>query len=226
MSGWISLHRKILEHDLAKHKQPVSKFEAWIIILLEVNYKRNTEVFIKGKKYTCERGQSLNSLETWAKLFNWKISKVRSFFKELEKRQQISTQKSNEEINKITRLTVLNYDTYQDKEQQESNKTDNTRATKLATNNNDNKVNNITNAQNTITFEWFWNTYNKKIDRRKSELRWNRLSNEEKQKIYNTLPNYLKTIKDKQYQKYPSTYLNNKCWLDEIETNLRKLNYV
>ena len=32
-----------------------------------------------------------------------------------------------------------------------------------------------------------------------------------------TLPNYLKTITEKKYQKNPLTYLNGECWNDEIQ---------
>jgi hypothetical protein len=68
-----------------------------------------------------------------------------------------------------------------------------------------------------ISFDVFWNLYNKKKgDKDKCEGKWNKLKNEERQKIIDTLPTFLKSITDKKYQPYPERYLNNKRWNDEI----------
>ena len=65
-----------------------------------------------NKLINCKRGDSLNSLDTWAKLFGkgWNKSKVRRFFKLLESDNMIVTK--NEQ--KTTRLTVCKYDSYQE----------------------------------------------------------------------------------------------------------------
>jgi uncharacterized protein YdaU (DUF1376 family) len=77
-----------------------------------------------------------------------------------------------------------------------------------------------------IEFLFFWNLYDKKIgDKKKVENKWNSLKNEERQKIIDTLPNFLKTISDKQFQPYPETYLNNRRWEDEIQTTTTKKEY-
>lgn len=82
-----------------------------------------------------------------------------------------------------------------------------------------NKVNNIED------FEYFWNTYNKKIDRVKCEKIWNKLSLDEIQKINNSVQEYVNANPDLQYRKNPSTYLNGKCFNDEIILNFPKPNY-
>jgi hypothetical protein len=70
---------------------------------------------------------------------------------------------------------------------------------------------------NIHAFSDFWNLYNKKVDRKKCEAKFKRLNNKEIEVIMKTLPNYLKTITEKKYQKNPLTYLNGECWNDEIE---------
>lgn len=65
-------------------------------------------------------------------------------------------------------------------------------------------------------FEKFWNLYDKKSDRKKCFEKWNRLNKYEKDKIFETLPNYIKSTPDKQYRKNPLTYLNGEVWNDEI----------
>jgi uncharacterized protein YcfL len=87
----------------------------------------------------------------------------------------------------------------------------------------DNKENDIN-----ISFDVFWNLYNKKVgDKKKLEKKWNKLKNDERQKIIDTLPNFLNSIKDKQYLPYPETYLNNSRWNDEIliNTSIDKKHY-
>lgn len=77
-----------------------------------------------------------------------------------------------------------------------------------------NKVNNIED------FEYFWNTYNKKIDRVKCEKIWNKLTLDEIKKILNSVEQYVNANPDLQYRKNPSTYLNGKCFNDEIILNI------
>jgi len=80
----------------------------------------------------------------------------------------------------------------------------------------ENENENINNSINVAFFE-FWNLYNKKIAKVKCEKKWNKLKDKEREEIMNTLPNFLKTINDKQFQPYPETYLNQRRWEDEIE---------
>lgn len=66
-------------------------------------------------------------------------------------------------------------------------------------------------------FEKFWNQYNKKVgDKKKIEAKWIKLKQSDRDKIFETLPLFLSGIKDKQFQPYPETYLNNRRWEDEI----------
>lgn len=79
---------------------------------------------------------------------------------------------------------------------------------------------------NTIfSFEEFWNMYNHKKDRAKTEKKYNKLNEKDRELIKNTLPNYIKETPDVKYRKHPSTYLNNKSWLDEECTEVKKLKY-
>ena len=111
MSGWIKIHRSITNHWLYTEKRKFSKFEAWNDILLNVNYLE-TKTIIKGKLYEIKRGQSILSLESWAKRWNWDKSSVRRFFSLLEKDSMIELKSDNI----TTQLTVCKYDSYQSEE--------------------------------------------------------------------------------------------------------------
>ena len=64
-----------------------------------------------------------------------------------------------------------------------------------------------------IPFFEFWEKYNKKEgSKRNCEKKWNKLSDSDRQKIIETIPAFLSKIKDKQYQPYPETYLNQERW--------------
>ena len=109
MAGWIKLHRSIQEHWLYTEKRKFSKFEAWNDILLTVNYTEGKAI-IKGKLIQIKRGESILSLDSWAKRWSWDKSTVRRFLNTLQKDNMIELK--NETI--TTRLIVCKYDTYQD----------------------------------------------------------------------------------------------------------------
>ena len=109
MSGWIKIHRSIKDHWLYTEKRVFSKFEAWNDILLTVNYS-DAQTLIKGKLYNVKRGQSILSLESWAKRWGWEKSSVRRFLKLLESESMVVLESDNV----TTRLTVCKYENYQD----------------------------------------------------------------------------------------------------------------
>lgn len=109
MAGYIKLYRKSYDNFLYSENRPLTKREAWEDILMNVNWKDSFMLF-GDHKVICKRGQSLNSLTTWGKIFKWDKSKVKRFFDLLQSEGMIVT----ESVQKTTRLTVCNYDTYQD----------------------------------------------------------------------------------------------------------------
>jgi hypothetical protein len=140
MEGWISLHRKLQYNWMWTEKREFSKAEAWIDILLQVNHK-DGQVIIKNKLYEVKRGDSLNSLETWAKRWRWTRNRVKRFLELLKNDGMIRFECDS----KTTHLTVCNYDSYQSERtlnvhQMDIKRTSNVHQT--YTNNNDNNDNN------------------------------------------------------------------------------------
>ena len=108
MRGYISLHRKIVDHWLWKDSKPKSKLEAFIDLLLTANHKGG-KVIVKNTIVECRRGDCLRSLETWADRWCWNKSKVRRFFQILETDNMIIRHENKE----TTHLTICNYESYQ-----------------------------------------------------------------------------------------------------------------
>lgn len=66
------------------------------------------------------------------------------------------------------------------------------------------------------SFEDFWALYDKKTGKEKSLQKWAKLKQSDKEKIMQHVPDYVASQPDKTYRKNPETYLNGKCWNDEI----------
>jgi len=74
-------------------------------------------------------------------------------------------------------------------------------------------------AEKEALFFNFWETYDKSRNKEKVKNKFFKLKNEEIEKIFETLPAYVKSTPDKKYRKDPLTYLNQKTFEDEIITN-------
>ena len=101
-----------------------------------------------------ERGESVNSLDTWARKFgkNWTKSKVRRFFDLLEKDSMIVTK--SETV--TTRLSVCKYDSYQGKRNADETQVERKRnadETQVTPNNNDNNSNKDNNDKDLIDLD-------------------------------------------------------------------------
>jgi hypothetical protein len=108
MSGWIKIHRSITNHWLYSEKRVYSKLEAWYDMLIAVNYS-DSKTLIKGKLYEVKRGQSIMSLDSWAKRWSWDKSKVRRFLNTLQNDNMIELKSDTI----TTQLTICNYESYQ-----------------------------------------------------------------------------------------------------------------
>lgn len=66
-------------------------------------------------------------------------------------------------------------------------------------------------------FDKFWDLYDYKKGKKEDVCKaFNKLPEEDKALIMVYIPKYIASTPDKQYRKYPSSFLNQKGWLDEI----------
>jgi hypothetical protein len=139
----LRIERLITQHWIWKDER---KVKWWIWILIEVNHQ-DQKVPIGFNLIDCKRGQSVKSLETWAK--DWRVDKstVRRFFDLLQNDSMIRL----ENLQKTTRLTVCNYEVYNDSqhvEQLQSNSKATPKQLQSNTNKNDKKYKNGKNIEN------------------------------------------------------------------------------
>lgn len=215
--GWISIHRELQDHWLWQEKRVFSKLEAWLDILLTVNHSEQ-KTMIKNRLFTVKRGESINSLDTWASRWNWNKSKVRRFLTLLESDSMVMTKSETQ----TTLLTVCKYDSYQDL--RNANETQmklkrNANETQTTPNNNDNNINKE-NKENKREndFNIFWQTYPNKSNKKGCFNKFIKLKDKDVVKILETINDF---VRYKPFTNYnhpnPMTYLNQERWNDEIK---------
>jgi hypothetical protein len=204
MPGWIKIERDIQNHWIWQDEK---YFRWWMTILLNVNHEAkkfpvNTEIF------TCNPGESFRSINDWSKLFRCSKPTVFKFFALLKNDGMLQTKVVGRGNRRKHLLTVVNWQKYQQAETQ--NFTENKPETlpKVNPNKNDKNEKN--------DFDRFWNLYDKKTGKVKSQKLWAKLAKTEKETILNHIPLYKRATPEKQFRKNPETYLRNRAWEDEI----------
>lgn len=223
--GWIKLYRSINKHWIWQDK-PFTKGQAWIDMILECNHSDH-KVNIGNELIRCNRGESLYSLDTWAKRWGWHKSRVRRFLELLKKDSMIDLKSEHN----TTHLIILNYNTYQGS--RNTNRTPiersrNTSETLPTPNNKDKNVNKEKNDNKySERFEEFWSAYPKKIGKGGAYRRWLQLKCEKNglfeilmSGLNKQLPSMLK--KEIRFVPHPETWLNQKRWDDDVIEETKK----
>jgi len=200
-SGYIKLHRKILDNPLVMKSS--DHFALWMYLLLNAAHKKY-DTLIGSERVTLNPGQLVTGRKKIAKDLKINESKIQRILKLFENCQQIEQQTNN--LCRV--ISILKWDDYQ-----QSNIQLNTERT---LNNNTKNIKNIYIDQ----FNEFWNVYNKKVSKPKAITAYNRaLKKVDHQTIMDALKKQKKLWvgKDKAYIKHPTTWLNQECWEDEIK---------
>lgn len=109
--GWISLNRKIQEHWLFTEERVFSKYEAWIDLLLQANFK-DSSLKAGNEIITVKRGSFVTSELKLMERWKWSKTKLRSFLKLLEQESMIEKTSDT----KKTTINIVNYSVYQQME--------------------------------------------------------------------------------------------------------------
>lgn len=194
--------------------------EIWDWILKEANYK-DTKI--------CKRGQCVRTYSDILEGLKWFVGYRKMMYKKhqcenalkwLRKADMIATAKTTRGIV----ITVCNYDKYQIPANYDCYTKVDTKATMMlqppaTINNNEKKDNNEKNDKDyTVDFESFWNTYQKKGNKKKSFIQWKKLKPEQIVELNKKVEAYVSSTPDIQYRKNAETWLNpkNEHWNDEL----------
>jgi len=105
MEGWISLHRRILDHWIFQNDKYL---KAWIWFLLRANHAQS-KILVGADLITIERGEFITSLYKICEATGLTNQNARTFIRLLENDKMINKQTTT----KLTKITILNYDSYQ-----------------------------------------------------------------------------------------------------------------
>ncbi|MDB5052651.1 MAG: repO, partial [Bacilli bacterium] len=110
MSGWISLHRKIMEHPFYTEKRKFSRYEAWIDLIMLANHQDN-KFMLGNQLIEVKRGSFITSELKLMDKWDWGKEKLRAFLKLLEADGMII----KEATTKQTTITICNYEKHSSK---------------------------------------------------------------------------------------------------------------
>jgi hypothetical protein len=85
-------------------------------------------------------------------------------------------------------------------------------------------VNNIDNKTLNISFDQFWQLYDKKVDKVKCIPLWQKLTDEERQKAMDHIPAYKISTPEIKFRKNPATYLRNNSFENQIISDKKEQN--
>lgn len=206
--GAFQLSRDLFEHELWLRK-PSAWIKIWIYILGKVSYKDRKDF---------ERGEFFFNFSQERKCIGNDITEdqIKRFLSYARAALMIRTTRSTRGVV----VKVLNYSEYQtmSKSSRTSPRTRETREKherNTPINKKGKKGKKGKNNTSAFPFEFFWELYDKKVDRLKSEKKWNGLSEEAKEAIMGYLPKYKEAQPVKKYRKNPITFFNNRSWEDE-----------
>ncbi len=197
MAGFISLYRDIKEHWIWEPERPRTKLEAWIDLLMLVNFSEGTHVVGNEIKPVLPGSQYI-TIRQLSKRWKWSITKVTGFLNLLKSDGMILLENN---AKKKTLLTVVNWELYQvDKDRKKTEKRQRKDREKTLNNNenNENKeINiysillNIWNEQKIITHQEVNEEVQKAIDEA--------VKKHTKEKVIEAIQRYGKAYHDPEY---------------------------
>lgn len=214
MTGWIKIHRELMEKAIWKCSSPEQK--AILITLLMMASHKEQEWEWQGKKFTIKPGQFITSLKSIRENAGSGISiqNVRTALERFEKYEFLTSKSTNK--NRL--ITVANWGLYQE---QDDKLTSKLTSSQQAANNYQECKNERSNIS--AQFDAFWQAYPRKIGKQKALKVFEKLKPDNT--LLSTMINKIEAYKKtEQWQKnngqfipHPTTWLNEGRWEDEIE---------
>lgn len=110
-SGWIKLHRSVMEIP-EWLTEPFTKAQAWVDLLLLANHKKG-HIRKRGIVIEVQRGQVGYSEESLAERWKWSRGKTRRFLKYLLNNSRILRNPVQQNPNLSSLISITNYEIYQ-----------------------------------------------------------------------------------------------------------------
>jgi hypothetical protein len=242
MDGYILLHRKIRECRALRSAKPLSKFEAWVDLLMLANWKDGM-IEIRGINVPVNRGQVGWSEVQLSKRWKWSRNKLRRWFNALVKEKMIERlsdsvrhqngsesgtemeqQNGQQNLFVTSIITITNYDKYQKTVLQDGTANETANETANGTQRIKEELKKETKKKIIIApelFEAFWKKYpirpssGRKGNRSITIEKWNKLKNGEREMVLKMLDRYICCDQWKNgYSPDAERYISRRMWED------------
>lgn len=111
-SGWIKLHRQIMDSEFYTEPRRFSKYEAWVDLLLRANHEEEDGI---------QAGSFLTSYGELAKSWGWSKSTTWRFLEYLLCQNMIAFERNENGTDRRTVVTIVKWDLYQGKKNAKRN---------------------------------------------------------------------------------------------------------
>lgn len=242
--GFFLMDRKFVVQELLLGNNGMSEREAYLYLLSQTRFSCYVQ-YVRGIKIELKPGQLAISVRDLAKRFSHSVNTVQSWLKKWEKSGWIDTQKSNV-IQVITIKKGIHTDTQNWEECEECVKTDTQNCKNCVKTDTQTQLyikkryiqeRSALNARDacegysfsslptdetteeSCSFEEIWKIYDKQKSKKKAEIAWGCLSDEEKKKATKYIRSFV-VLTEKRYRKNLHDFLNDKAFEEkEIDTN-------
>ena len=214
MSGWVKLHRKILDDPVWTSATTEQKVVLITVLLLADHEAR--QWYWKGRKFETQPGQFITSLNTLLKKSGVSIKSIRTAIARFEKLNFLA----NEPAKTGRLISIKNWARYQSSVDGGGKET----GKEVAKTGQLTRSKEVKKESIPIKFETFWQTYPKKQSKQNALKAWRKIDPDEG--LLTVILSALKAQKDSdqwqqnngQFIPHASTWLNQRRWEDEIES--------
>ncbi len=194
-TGYVMVSRALLTRMFEKHGAADSDEEAFLRLLVHVNY-RDAEFKTSKKKVKCLRGESIISFITWQRILGWSRNRVTRFF------QNCFNEGSVERVEDGCRshIRIPDYDLWMG----------NTHSSGKAQH------------ASKIAFSHFMDTYSEmthtpRINVGRAQRAWHKLTMHERELALNNIEQYYNNLPNAHYCMQAASYLADKAFLDKYD---------
>ena len=211
--GYISLHRKIMNHP-DYFAEPFTRIQAWMDLLLIANHSEG-RIYKRGNLIIINRGEVGYSKERLADRWQWNRKKVTKFLDRLELDgqivQEMGQQNAQQKNRLLSKILIVNYDEYQRNGTTEYTTEGQQKVQQKDTNNNDNNDKNEKEIKIAPKKKPLKKSYGELSNVNLSDIEYEKL----KDKLKGSLPDYIDRLSlyiSSKGEKYKSHYATILVW--------------
>lgn len=197
--AYLIIPKSMLNEQTTNCDSQEGDVEAFLKLLIKVNYSDTEHTDYWNNTFVCKRGESLNSYRSWSKIFHWPTTRTFHFIQQLKKQGIIEF--IPHKCRRVLHIRIVDYEEWM--------------LPSALHKASDAKLENSKKS-----FQIFWDKYHDitqtpKKNIAKAQREWKKLSEREEQLAIDQIEEYYYHVTDTRFILLASKYLENKSFLDE-----------